>query len=45
MAINGPCLALTMFVGDHVVPHRRLVIMGTYFAAQLCLSNAFAANE
>jgi len=43
--VSDSCLALTMFVGDHVVPHRRVVIMGTYFAAQLCLSNAFAANE
>ena len=43
--VSDSCLALTMFIGDHVVPHRRVVIMGTYFAAQLCLSNAFAANE
>ena len=28
-----PCLALTMFVGDHVVPHRRVVIMGTTLPA------------
>ena len=37
--VSDTCLALQMFLGP-VVPHPRLVIMSTYFGAQLCLAIA-----